>query len=158
MFNPDPNFSIPDTVKRIPDAYFEKQIIVSKLSEIWSGMFIPESDLDFCPSRIQGSKRHRIRIRNTVRWSPSLVFGTERDGACQRFDKRRLSTVSVSHHRHCRYTWITCCVIRTGGGGGGGEVSGSKIFRTPNGFFPRNFKLKIHRWNFSYNFKLQYEC
>ncbi len=37
--------------------------IVSKLSELWSGMFIPDSDLIFCPSRIPGSKRHRSRMR-----------------------------------------------------------------------------------------------
>jgi hypothetical protein len=56
-----------------PDSYIVKQSsvadpgciltqeIVSKLSEIWFGMFIPDPDLDFYPSRIQGSKRHRIR-------------------------------------------------------------------------------------------------
>ncbi len=37
------------------------QKIVSKLSEIWSGLFIPDPDPDFFyPSRIPGSKRHRI--------------------------------------------------------------------------------------------------
>ncbi len=39
--------------------------IVSKLLEIWSGLFIPDPDPDVWPipdpgSRIQGSKRHRI--------------------------------------------------------------------------------------------------
>jgi hypothetical protein len=47
--------------------------MVSKLSEIWSGLFIPDPDPDFLPipdpgsrgqkgtgSRVQGSKRHRI--------------------------------------------------------------------------------------------------
>jgi hypothetical protein len=35
---------------------------IYKLSEIWSGLFIPDPDPDFSPipSRIQGSKRHRI--------------------------------------------------------------------------------------------------
>ncbi len=46
------------------------QKIVYKLSEIWSGLFIPDPDLDFLPipdSRIQGSKMHRIPDpRNTA--------------------------------------------------------------------------------------------
>ncbi len=50
---PDPNFSIPDSwfkVKNIPDpgpiSVFLTHKIVSKLSEIWSWMFIPDPDLD----------------------------------------------------------------------------------------------------------------
>ncbi len=47
------------------------QKIVSKLSEICSGLFIPDPDPGFWffthpRFRIQGSKRHRIRIRNTA--------------------------------------------------------------------------------------------
>jgi hypothetical protein len=34
--------------------------IVSKVSEIWSRLFIPDPDLVFYPSRIQGSKKNRI--------------------------------------------------------------------------------------------------
>ncbi len=34
-------------------------LILSKLSEIWSGMFIPDPDFDFLPIP-EGSKRHRI--------------------------------------------------------------------------------------------------
>ncbi len=55
--------------------------IVSTLSEIWSGLFIPDPnpDPDFFThpgSRIQGSKRHRIRIRNTAqkRRTENLMF------------------------------------------------------------------------------------
>jgi hypothetical protein len=57
MFISDPNFSIPDPrLKRfrIPDPDRQLKIevlltpkIVSKLSEIRSGMFIPDPDLDF---------------------------------------------------------------------------------------------------------------
>jgi hypothetical protein len=69
MFLPDPNFSIPDPggSKRflIPDLHQRIQVIltqkiVSKFSKILSGMFIPDPDLAFNPSRIQGSKRHWI--------------------------------------------------------------------------------------------------
>jgi hypothetical protein len=45
------------------------QIIVSKLSENMIRVVHPGSGsgiLIFYPSRIQGSKRHRIRIRNTA--------------------------------------------------------------------------------------------
>ncbi len=67
MFIPDPNFfpsqiqifSIPDPHQKI----ILTQKIVSKLSEMWSGLFIPDPDPDFYPSRIPGSgikKRHRI--------------------------------------------------------------------------------------------------
>jgi hypothetical protein len=83
LFIPDPNFSSPDPVsrvKKIPDPDSDPfkiiqvlltQKIVAKLSEICSGMFIPDPDLDFSPildyvSRIQGSKRPRIRILNTA--------------------------------------------------------------------------------------------
>ncbi len=51
--------------------------MVSKLSEIWSGLFIPDPDpgsgsririLIFYPSRIQGSKRHRIPDPDPQHW------------------------------------------------------------------------------------------
>jgi hypothetical protein len=54
---PDPNFFHPGSrisdpwSKRLPDPH-PHQRIVSELSEIWSGMFIPDPDLDFYPSRI----------------------------------------------------------------------------------------------------------
>jgi hypothetical protein len=69
-------FSIPD--KKIPDPGSASQNlgiftqkIDSKLSEIWSGMFIPDPDLDFLPipdpgSRGQKGTGSRIRIRNTA--------------------------------------------------------------------------------------------
>ncbi len=65
MFIPDPNFFHPGS--RIHIKVFQPQKIVSKLSEIWSGLFIPNPDpgsgswFFFHPgSQIQGSKRHRI--------------------------------------------------------------------------------------------------
>jgi hypothetical protein len=78
-----PGSWIPDPVsrvKKIPDPdsdphqiiqVFLTQKIVSKLSEICSGMFIRDPDLDFLSildyvSRIQGYKRPRIRILNTT--------------------------------------------------------------------------------------------
>jgi hypothetical protein len=67
---PDPNFFHPGSRIRIfsiPDPHKElkyfNQNIVSKLSEILSGLFIPDTDPDFFTllgSRIQGSKRHLI--------------------------------------------------------------------------------------------------
>jgi hypothetical protein len=63
----DSNFLIPDpgsSVKKIPDPQphqrskvFITQKIVSKLSEIWSGMFIPDPDLDFLPIPDPGVKK-----------------------------------------------------------------------------------------------------
>ncbi len=52
MFMPDPNFFHPGSgVKEIPGSASKNlsilsQKIVSKLSELWSGMFIPDPDLD----------------------------------------------------------------------------------------------------------------
>ncbi len=46
---------------------------MSKLLEIWSGLFIPDPDLDFFyPSRIQGSKRHRIPDPDPQHWKISF--------------------------------------------------------------------------------------
>jgi hypothetical protein len=78
---PDPNLSSPDPgskVKNIPDLdphqgiqVFLIQKIVSKLPEMWSGMVIPDPDLDFLPTPDTGSRGQkapepgsRIRIRN----------------------------------------------------------------------------------------------
>jgi hypothetical protein len=66
MYIPDPNFF----PSRIPDPGFLSQKKVSKFSEIWSEMGIPDPDLTiiFYPSWIHRSKRPRIRIRNTDYW------------------------------------------------------------------------------------------
>ncbi len=80
---PDPNFFHPGSrVKKSPRSRncalknlgILTQKIVSKVWEIWSNIFIPDRipdpDVDFLPIpdryRIQGSKRPRIRIRNTA--------------------------------------------------------------------------------------------
>ncbi len=58
---PDPNFSTPDprsTSKNL--SIFLTPKLVSKLSEIWAGLFIPDPVPYFYRSWIQGSKRHRI--------------------------------------------------------------------------------------------------
>jgi hypothetical protein len=50
MFNPDPNFSVPDPrsnkIPRIRIEDFQYLKIVSKLSEIRSGMSIPNPDIE----------------------------------------------------------------------------------------------------------------
>ncbi len=57
MFIPDPNF-FPSRIQGKKDSRIPEEIkylirnIVSKLSEILSGMFISDLDLDFYPSRI----------------------------------------------------------------------------------------------------------
>jgi hypothetical protein len=80
---PDPNFFHPGSElfsSRIPDPHqnlsFLNQKIVSKLSEIWSGLFIPEPDpgsgsrsFIHPGSRIQGSKRHRIPELDPQHWT-----------------------------------------------------------------------------------------
>ncbi len=72
-------FSIPDPHQNIVSILTQK--IVSKLSEIWSGLFIP--DPDFLPIPDPESKRNRIRIRNTGTSHPAsrsdLRFQTIRD-------------------------------------------------------------------------------
>ncbi len=67
----DPNFSIPERrVKKIPDPGSASKNLtiltkkISKLSEIGSGMFIPDLYLNFYASRIQGSKGTGSRIRS----------------------------------------------------------------------------------------------
>ncbi len=52
-------FSIPDLGPASNNLSILTQTIVSKLSEIWSGLFIRDPDPG-SESRIQGSKRHRI--------------------------------------------------------------------------------------------------
>jgi hypothetical protein len=61
---PDPGPRIRIRIKEFKYLFLTLKI-VSKLSEILSGIFIPDPDLDFLPipdprSRIQGSKKHRI--------------------------------------------------------------------------------------------------
>jgi hypothetical protein len=59
---PDPGskrFRIPDQDPQRIFAYLIPKII-SKLSEKWSGMFIPDPVFSHTGSRIQGSKRHQI--------------------------------------------------------------------------------------------------
>jgi hypothetical protein len=60
----------PDPLQRIE--VFLTQKIVSKLSKISAGMFIPDSDLDFLPIPDLGVKKapdlgSQIRIRNTAK-------------------------------------------------------------------------------------------
>ncbi len=88
---PDPNFfypgsriwifSISDPNQRILSILTQK--IVSELSEIWSGLFVPDPDPDFLPIPDPGSRDKkapgpgsrisdlgsRIRIRNTGSWN-----------------------------------------------------------------------------------------
>jgi hypothetical protein len=67
MFIPDPEsdfFHPGSRVKKIPDPRNESEFlalnIFPKLSEKFSGMFIPDTGSGFVPSLIQGSKKHRI--------------------------------------------------------------------------------------------------
>ncbi len=75
MFIPDPNFYYPGSLIRtfpIPDpGYASKnfsiltQKIVSKLSEIWSGLFIPDPDPILTYPGSRGQKGTGPWIRNT---------------------------------------------------------------------------------------------
>ncbi len=87
MFIPDPNFFHPGSRIRIKEFKFSTQKIVHKLTEIWSGLFIPDPDPDFYPSRIQGSKRHRT-IRMPFHLSSNAYRAwawTERKRTCFRW-------------------------------------------------------------------------
>jgi hypothetical protein len=77
MLIPDPNFSIPEVsaswIRIHIKELFLTQKIVFKLSEVCSGMLIPDPDLDFLPipnpgSRGQKGTGSRIRIRNTEKY------------------------------------------------------------------------------------------
>ncbi len=58
MFIPDPNFFHPGSRTRIKEfKYFSPQNIVSKLSEIWSRLFIPDPDPDFLPISDPGATK-----------------------------------------------------------------------------------------------------
>ncbi len=63
LFHPGSEFFPPRI--RVKEFKYSNPKIVSKLSEIWSRLFIPDPDPVFYPSRIQGDKKARIRIRNT---------------------------------------------------------------------------------------------
>jgi hypothetical protein len=143
MFIPDPDFFHPgsrilDPGSASKNLSFLPQKIVSILSEIWSGLFLPDPDPDFFypsrilfflpipdpGSRIQGSKGHRIRIRNTD--SCLSIFNS--------FCVRPIKSVST-HHFSCKYSkeclrWPSGQYVRVPylyshlfffGGGGGGE-------------------------------------
>ncbi len=74
-FVPDPNFSIPDPGSkrfriRVKDSSIFIPKIVSKLSEIWSGMFIPDPGSWILPIQDRGSKRQRIPDPQHC-WAPS---------------------------------------------------------------------------------------
>jgi hypothetical protein len=83
MFIPDPRseffpsririFPIPDPGSATKNLSILTQEIVSKLSEIRSGLFIPDQDPDFLPIPDPGrSKRHRIP--NPQHWYERSVF------------------------------------------------------------------------------------
>ncbi len=65
MFIPDPNIFNPgspiqgqkESRIRIKEFKYIYQKIVSKLSEIWSKMFIPDPDIDFLPIPDPGVKK-----------------------------------------------------------------------------------------------------
>ncbi len=74
---PDPNCLHPGSRIRITEfKCFNPKKMVSKLNKIWSGLFIPDPGsgcwhlLTFYPSRIQGSKRHRIPDPDPQHWFP----------------------------------------------------------------------------------------
>ncbi len=137
MFIPDPGsefypsliriFSIRDPGSASKNLSILNQKFVSKLSEIWSGLFIP--DPDFYPSRIQdpGVKkapvhRSRIRIRNTFSWQKFCIqkyekaqnlytYTDNRDMKCQaltylgKVSDRRWPTLWVKYRSSKRQTW-----------------------------------------------------
>ncbi len=70
---PDPNFYHPGSRIRIKEfKYFKPKKMVSKLWEIWSGLFVPDRSGSWLfthpGSRIQGSKRHRIPDPDPQHW------------------------------------------------------------------------------------------
>ncbi len=86
-------FSIPDLIFFHPGFVLKNssiltQKIVTKLSEIWSGLFIPDPDPDFLPipnPRSRGKKATGTRIRNTA-WKAS--WEQKADRLSDRFKKK----------------------------------------------------------------------
>ncbi len=73
----DQNFSHPDPGFASKNLRILTQKIVCKLSEIWSGLFIPDPDPDFLPIPNPGSgwsKRHRIPDPDPQHWSCLMGF------------------------------------------------------------------------------------
>jgi hypothetical protein len=70
--DPGPNFFHPGSeFFAILDAGFTSKnlsILTKKILFLRSGLFIPDPDPDFLPSRIQGSKRHRIPDPDPQHW------------------------------------------------------------------------------------------
>ncbi len=72
---PDPGSKRSGSASKNSIQVFLSQKIVSKHSQIRFGMFKPYPDLDFYPSRIQGSKRHGSKIHNTaIYWCEEPVW------------------------------------------------------------------------------------
>ncbi len=72
MFIPDPRseFSIPDPDPRQGIKVFLTQTIFSTLSEIWSGMIIPDPDLYFLPILDPEVKKASRKSENILDPSP----------------------------------------------------------------------------------------
>jgi hypothetical protein len=106
MFIPDPNFSIPDPGSkrfRIPDPHqIIKEILnqntVFKLSEIRSGMLIPDPDLDCLPILDPGSGSA------TLIWS--IFVQNHRQAYKQAFVDKDLWKVLADTLRYVRYLMI----------------------------------------------------
>ncbi len=78
----DPNFFHPGSRIRIKELKYFNPKIVSKHSDIWSGLFIPDPDPDFLPipdpkPRGQRDTGSGIRIRNTVKKTLLIWNGLE---------------------------------------------------------------------------------
>ncbi len=87
MLNPDPNFFHTESRLqgqkdsririRLKNVKYLTPKIVSELSEIWSGMFIPDPDLDFLPIPDRGSRGQKetgSRFPDPQHWVILLPF------------------------------------------------------------------------------------
>jgi hypothetical protein len=102
-------FSIPNPNLNLKNLSILTRTIVFKLSEIWSGVFIPpDLDPDFYPSRIQGSKRHRIQGPDPQHWKYS-TFSFWQSPAAGWASREWMGNRHRAAHRHGG---------REGGGGG----------------------------------------
>jgi hypothetical protein len=87
----------------------------SKLSEIWSGLFIPDPDPDYLPildsgSRGQKGTGFRIRIRNTARLHFLSVLGTVfKRGAKLLQMLHSFSSILSFLLKHTLWRWVGAC-------------------------------------------------
>ncbi len=148
---PDPNFFHPGSASKNVSILTPK--IFSKLSEIWSWLFIPDPDPDFLPipdpgSRDQKGTGSRIRIRNTELNTGELEQV-----------KRMVSNMSITEEDYWRYrktgnTWLIINNFRFCGPWDGIHSQTKSWIQSLDSI--KIFKPRVKILNFFFLFRISY--